>query len=61
VALTVVAKTAGKGSLVPWLLAGICIVDAIMIGGAAGSLQLAAAAAAGFVLTLALQRVVPGT
>jgi 4-hydroxybenzoate polyprenyltransferase len=60
VALTVVAKTAGKGSLVPWLLAGICIVDAITIG-AAGSLQLAAAAAAGFVLTLALQRVVPGT
>jgi 4-hydroxybenzoate polyprenyltransferase len=60
IALTWIAKTPGQGYLVPWLLAGICIVDAIMIA-AAGSPQLAAVAAAGFVLTLAFQRVVPGT
>ena len=60
IALTVAAKTSGKGHLVPWLLAGICIVDAIMIAGG-GAPQLAAVAAAGFILTLAFQRIVPGT
>ncbi len=60
IGLTWVAKTPGLGYLVPWLLAGICIVDAIMIG-AAGAPRMALAAAAGFVLTLAFQRVVPGT
>jgi 4-hydroxybenzoate polyprenyltransferase len=60
VALTVVAKTSGKGHLVPWLLAGICIVDAIMMA-VVGAPQLGAIAAVGFVLTLAFQRVVPGT
>jgi 4-hydroxybenzoate polyprenyltransferase len=60
IALTVVAKTTGKGHLVPWLLAGVCVVDAIMIA-FGGSPQLAGVAATGFVLTLAFQRVVPGT
>ena len=60
IALTVMAKTSGKGYLVPWLLAGICIVDAMMIA-AVGAPLLAALAAVGFILTLAFQRVVPGT
>lgn len=60
IALTQVAKTTGRGYLVPWLIAGICIVDAIVIL-MAGAPILAALAAAGFPLTLALQRIVPGT
>jgi 4-hydroxybenzoate polyprenyltransferase len=60
IALTVAAKTSGKGYLVPWLLAGICIVDAIMIA-MGGAPRLASLAAAGFILTLAFQRIVPGT
>ena len=60
IALTAVAKTSGKGHLVRWLLAGICIVDAIMIA-VAGAPLLAPVAAAGFILTLAFQRIVPGT
>jgi 4-hydroxybenzoate polyprenyltransferase len=60
IALTWIAKTPGLGYLVPWLLAGICLVDAVMIV-AAGAPQLALVAASGFVLTLAFQRVVPGT
>jgi 4-hydroxybenzoate polyprenyltransferase len=60
IGLTWVAKTAGLGHAVPVMLAGICLVDALMIG-AAGAPLLALIAAAGFVLTLALQRVVPGT
>lgn len=60
IALTLIAKTEGLGYLVPWLLAGICLVDAVMIA-VAGAPQLAAVAAIGFVLTLAFQRVVPGT
>lgn len=60
VALTWIAKTPGLGYLVPWMLAGICLLDAVMIA-VAGSPQLALVAAAGFPLTLAFQRVVPGT
>jgi 4-hydroxybenzoate polyprenyltransferase len=60
VALTIVARTSGKGYLVPWLLAGICIIDAIIIA-SLGFPGWALVAAAGFVLTLLFQRVVPGT
>ena len=60
IALTWVAKNAGLGYAVPWLLAGICLVDAAVLA-ASGEPSLAAIAATGFVLTLALQRVVPGT
>lgn len=59
IALTWIAKTPGQGYLVPWLLAGICLVDAAMIA-AAGEPRLALVAATGFVLTLAFQRVVTG-
>ena len=60
VVLTWIAKTPGQGHLVPFLLAGICFVDAAMIA-FAGAPQLAIVAAVGFVLTLSFQRVVPGT
>jgi len=60
IALTWVAKNAGLGHAVPWMLAGICLVDAAMLA-AVGHPILAAVAATGFPLTLALQRVVPGT
>lgn len=60
VALTQVAKMPGRGPLVPWLIAGICLVDAIMIA-IAGAPVIAVLAASGFVLTLLFQRVVPGT
>ena len=60
VALTIVARTSGKGYLVPWLLAGICIIDAIIIAWL-GFPGWAVVAAAGFILTLLFQRVVPGT
>ena len=60
IVLTQIAKTPGRGHLVPVLLAGICIVDAVMIA-VAGSPALASVAALGFVLTLSFQRVVPGT
>lgn len=60
IGLTWVARTAGLGHHVPLLLAGICFVDAAMIA-AAGEPRLALIAATGFVLTLAFQRVVPGT
>lgn len=60
IALTWVAKAANLGYAVPWMLAGICLVDAAMIA-SLGVPQLALAAAAGFPLTLALQRAVPGT
>lgn len=59
-ALTWVAKRPGLGYAVPWLLAGICLVDAMFLL-RQGEPGLAVIAAAGFVLTLALQRVVPGT
>jgi 4-hydroxybenzoate polyprenyltransferase len=60
IALTWIAKTPGLGYLVPHLLAGICIVDAVMIA-VAGEPRLALVAASGFLLTLAFQRVIPGT
>jgi len=60
IALTWIAKTPGLGYLVPFLLAGICLVDAALIA-IVGAPQLAIVAATGFVLTLAFQRVVPGT
>lgn len=60
IVLTIVAKTSGKGHLVPWLLAGICLVDAAIILWM-GQPALALIAAIGFPLTLALQRFVPGT
>jgi 4-hydroxybenzoate polyprenyltransferase len=60
--LTVVAKAAGANArwLVPLLIAGISLVDALFIFAVSVSLTLALAAAAGCVLTLVLQRVVPG-
>ena len=61
-ALTVVARVAGANArwLVPLLIAGISIVDALFIFAMSSSIPLAAAAAAGFALTLFLQRFVPG-
>ncbi len=58
--LTLVAKRIGPrgGFLVPWLIAGISLVDASMI--AAFEPSLAPWAALGFLLTLAGQRIVPG-
>jgi hypothetical protein len=60
--LTVVAKMAGPSArwLVPLLIAGISIVDAIFILVVSSSSALALAAASGFGLTLFLQRWVPG-
>ena len=60
IGLTQIAKIPGRGHLVPWLIAGICLVDAIMIA-IAGAPAIAVVAASGFVLTLLFQRVVPGT
>ena len=60
VGLTWVAKAANLGYAVPWMLAGICLVDAAIILWM-GQSQLALVAAIGFPLTLALQRIVPGT
>ena len=59
-ALTIVAKMAGENArwLVPLLIAGISIVDALFIFTVSSSIPLAAAAAAGFALTLFLQRFV---
>lgn len=63
--LTWVGKTLGSraGSVMPWLIAGISLVDAVLILTMAPlpSLWWALAAIAGFFLTLAGQRVVPGT
>ncbi len=42
------------------LIAGISLLDAVLVGGA-GSAGLALVAVAGFCLTLVLQRYVPGT
>jgi hypothetical protein len=42
------------------LIAGIPLVDAVILGGA-GAVQLSIVAVAAFLLTMALQRVVPGT
>lgn len=60
IGLTWVAKAANLGYAVPWMLAGICLVDAAIIA-SMGNLTIAAIAALGFPATLALQRVVPGT
>jgi 4-hydroxybenzoate polyprenyltransferase len=62
VGLTSVAKMVGQraGVLIPLLVAGISLVDAVFIL-AAGSGALALLAASAFVATLALQRVVAGT
>lgn len=62
VGLTFVAKyvRTGPAWLIPVLIAGISIVDAIFVA-SAGSLGLAGVAACGFILTLLLQRVVSGT
>ena len=60
IALTWVAKAANLGYAVPWMLAGICLVDAAIILWM-GQPQLALLAALGFPLTLVLQRFVPGT
>ena len=59
--LTQVAKLAGRGEWVPWLIAGICLVDALFIMMAGGGPVAATIAIAGFIVTLGLQRVVPGT
>jgi 4-hydroxybenzoate polyprenyltransferase len=61
-ALTVVAKLAGANArwLVPLLIAGISIVDAMVILSVTGSLMFSGLAALGFPLTLLFQRVVPG-
>jgi hypothetical protein len=42
------------------LIAGISLLDAVLIGGT-GNLGIAGLAVLGFVLTLVLQRFVPGT
>lgn len=60
IALTVVAKTADLGYAVPWMLAGICLLDAAMIA-YAGDASHAMIAASCFVLTLVFQKIVPGT
>jgi 4-hydroxybenzoate polyprenyltransferase len=63
VALTVVARLAGPKArwLVPLLIAGISVLDAVVIAVAASrSWPLALVAALGFPLTLVLQRWVPG-
>jgi len=58
--LTLVAKRIGpgRGFLVPYLIAGISLVDALTI--AAVAPWVAPLAALGFPLTLASQRFVPG-
>lgn len=62
VGLTWVAKRVGQraGWLIPLLVAGISIVDASFMA-LSGAPTLAAFALLGFVVTLLLQRVVPGT
>jgi 4-hydroxybenzoate polyprenyltransferase len=61
-ALTLVAKFGGAryGWSIKWLIAGICLVDALLIAGT-GRWDLALLAAAGFPATLGAQRWVAGT
>jgi 4-hydroxybenzoate polyprenyltransferase len=58
-AFTYASRAGWIGPSVPWLIAGISLVDAVLIA-VAGHVRLAAAVTLGFVLTLAFQRVVPG-
>jgi 4-hydroxybenzoate polyprenyltransferase len=60
--LTVVARKAGVNArwLVPTLIAGISLLDAVFIVAVARDWRLAGVAALGFPLTLFLQRFVPG-
>jgi 4-hydroxybenzoate polyprenyltransferase len=62
IGLTWVAKRAGASAagLVPVLIAGISIVDGVVVGLSGGG-PLVWLALAGFPATLLLQRVVPGT
>ncbi len=63
--LTLVGKTLGPraGRVMPWLIAGISLVDALIILTMAPGVQLlwVMVAIAGFIATLAAQRIVPGT
>ncbi len=61
--LTLVAKRLGPkaGVVIPIMIAGISVLDAIVIAIAGGSPALALLAVIAGVLTLGLQRVVPGT
>lgn len=63
VVLTQVAKRLGQRAsvVVPLLLAGISVVDAIVVVASGGPIALALVAVVCGVLTLGLQRVVPGT
>ena len=63
VGLTEVAKRIGPraGVVVPLLIAGISLFDAGVVALSGGGIALVTLAAAGFPLTLMLQRVVPGT
>ena len=60
--LTLVAKFGGAryGWSIKWLIAGICLVDAVLIA-ETGRWDLALLAAAGFPATIAAQRLVSGT
>jgi len=64
-ALTLVGKTLGPraGGVMPWLIAGISLVDALIILTMAPGVPLlwVMVAVLGFIVTLAAQRVVPGT
>jgi 4-hydroxybenzoate polyprenyltransferase len=61
--LTFVAKRLGPkaGLVIPLMIAGISVVDAIVIAIAGGGVALVLGALVAGALTLALQRVVPGT
>ena len=61
--LTFIAKKLGPkaGVVIPLMIAGISVVDAVVIGFAGGDAKLILAAIGAGALTLALQRVVPGT
>lgn len=63
VVLTQIAKRLGQRAsrVVPLLLAGISLVDAIVVVASGGQIALALLAVVCGVLTLGLQRVVPGT
>lgn len=60
--LTVIARRAGANArwLVPTLIAGISILDAVFVAAIGGPWTLAVIALAGFPLTLFLQQYVPG-